>query len=623
MTSYTRAIAGALLLALSSGGMATSASAAPIPAVDPAPSESPAADPLAAQIADTTSQLQTDLGEMRAQQDAARDRYEEARAKAMKLQQLVDENQAAADEARLIVGQYARSIYMNGSTDLSVLASMIDTADPSDLMSRADEALRVGDRKDDQFDDAVRVLKRNQEVKEQADSAQLAAEASLQSIENQVHGLQRQLADVATEWADHLAGGGGFLDAEQAKANSAAAAQWAEYLGRLADLRVPTASVDQVLKGNLPDGLQGSNKNPGVTTFKAEGETLTVVPDRVMAAVTYAVSTLGTPYKWRSNTGTAMDCSALVDRAWNVPTISRDDRTDERDLVPGGVSGLAENTQLIPTNRMSIGDVVFLTDPRRGVHHAGIVLDDDTMIAGDAKTGAVNAVPIPTDRVWQVGRLALKAPKRGNFVPEASKKPFQCGADPASFIMMPDGQILADTKLCPPKPEVFGEAHMQPAAVIGGRCAATLWPQLQVIGGWRPSDPYPDHPSGRATDIMLPEGCATTPTNLAMGTAIAEFFAKNHEKFQVQYIIWQQRIWNAEIEEPKPAAQWRGMSNRGSCTANHQDHVHVTFIGPNIAPDVPAVAPDAGTTDQDDTADSDEPASKSDANKSDAKKSDN
>ena len=102
MTSYTRAIAGALLLALSSGGMATSASAAPIPAVDPAPSESPAADPLAAQIADTTSQLQTDLGEMRAQQDAARDRYEEARAKAMKLQQLVDENQAAADEARLI-----------------------------------------------------------------------------------------------------------------------------------------------------------------------------------------------------------------------------------------------------------------------------------------------------------------------------------------------------------------------------------------------------------------------------------------------------------------------------------------------------------------------------------------
>ncbi len=595
MTSYSRTLVGALLLALSSTAVTTAASAAPLPAADP--SASPSADPLAAQIAETTGQLQTDLTDMRAQQDAAEARYEAARAKALRLQQLVEENQAAADDARLVVGQYARSIYMNGSTDLSVLASMIDTQNPSDLMSRADEALRVGDRKDDQFDDAVRVLKRNQEISEQAESARVAAEASLESIENQVVGLQRQLADVATKWADHLAGGGGFLDADQAKANSAAAAQWAEYLGRLADLRAPTASVAEVLSGKLPDGLSASKANPGIATFRADGKSLTVLPDRVMAAVTYAVSTLGTPYKWHSNSGSEMDCSSLVDRAWNMPSIPKGDRTDERDLVSGGVAGLAANIQLIPTKRMSVGDVVFVTDAGRGVHHAGIVLDDDTMIAGDAKTGAVNAVPIPEDRIWQVGRLSLKEPKRGNFVPKASKKPFQCGADPAAFIMMPDGKVLADTSLCPPKPEVFGEAHMQPAAIVGGRCAATLWPAIQIIGGWRPSDPYPDHPSGRATDIMMPEGCATSASNLALGTSIAEFFMRNHTKFHVQYIIWQQRIWNAEIEEPKPAGEWRGMSDRGSCTANHQDHVHVSFIGPNVAPDVPAAPAPAPTTD--------------------------
>ena len=597
MTSFPRALIGVLVLALSSTVATTGANAVVLAAEDPLPSESPAADPLAAQIADTTGQLQTDLTEMRAQQDEARDRYEAARAKALRLQRIVAENQAAADQARLVVGQYARSIYMNGSTDLSVLASMIDTQNPSDLMDRADEALRVGDRKDDQFDDAVRLLKRNQEVSEQAESARMAAEASLQSIENQVVGLQRQLADVATKWADHLAGGSGFLDADQAKANSEAAAQWAEYLGRLADLRAPTASVQEVLSGKVPAGLSVGKANPGIATFKANGESLTVLPDRVMATVTYAVSTLGTPYKWRTNTGTEMDCSSLVDRAWNVPAIPKGERTDERDLVAGGVAGLAGDIQLIPTKRMSMGDVVFLTDPGRGVHHAGIVLDDNTMIAADSKTGAVNAVPIPEDRIWQVGRLSLKQSKRGNFVPKASKKPFQCGADPAAFIMMPDGKVLADTRLCPPKPEVFAEGHMQDAAIVGGRCAATLWPALQVIGGWRPSDPYPDHPSGRALDIMLPEGCATTPTNLAMGTSIAEFFMKNHVKFKVQYIIWQQRIWNAETEAPKPAAEWRGMSNRGSCTANHQDHVHVSFIGPNIAPDVPVAPAPEPTTD--------------------------
>lgn len=587
MTSYTRAAAGALLLALTSAGMAAPASAVPVlPAEDPAPTAS--SDPLTTQITEATDQLQTDLTEMRAQQTAAQERYIAARAKAAKLRKLVAANQAAADEARLIVGQYARSIYMNGSTDLSVLASMIDTADPNDLMDRADEALRVGDRKDDQYDDAMALLKRNQEVKEQADSAQLAAEASLETISTQVQGLQRQLADVTTQWADHLAGMGGMLDPAQAKANSEAAAQWAEYLTRLADLRAPSLTVDDLIKGQPPKGVSRTRKNPGVGTYHSGGDSVTALPDRVIAAVTYAVSAMGTSYQWRKNTDSEMDCSALVDRAWNVPMIPRDKRTDTRPLVKGGVSGLAANVKFIPEARMSVGDVVYIADPTRGVNHAGIVLDNDTMIAGDARTGGVNAVPIPKPRIWQVGRLSLKPPKEGNFVPKASQEPFQCGMDPAAFITTPDGKVLADPRLCPPKPQVFGEAHMQPAAVMGGRCASALWPQLMIIGGWRPSDPYPDHPSGRAIDIMMPAGCSTDPANIALGTAIAEFFMTNSTKFHVQYIIWQQRIWNAETEGPKRVVDWRGMSNRGGCTANHQDHVHVSFIGPNTVTAAPA-----------------------------------
>ena len=259
MTSYTRAAAGALLLALTSAGIAAPASAVPVlPAEDPAPTAT--SDPLTAQITETTDQLQTDLTEMRAQQTAAQERYLAARTKAAKLRKLVAANQSAADEARLVVGQYARSIYMNGSTDLSVLASMIDTADPNELMDRADEALRVGDRKDDQYDDAMALLKRNQEVKEQADSAQLAAEASLQTISTQVQGLQRQLADVANQWADHLAGMDGMLDPAQAKANSDAASQWADYLTRLADLRAPSITVDELTKDKPPQGVSRSRK---------------------------------------------------------------------------------------------------------------------------------------------------------------------------------------------------------------------------------------------------------------------------------------------------------------------------------------------------------------------------
>ncbi|MEI2784855.1 MAG: hypothetical protein V9E82_04000 [Candidatus Nanopelagicales bacterium] len=170
-------------------------------------------------------------------------------------------NKAAADEARLIVGQYARSIYMSGSTDLSVLASMIDTEDPGDLMSRADEALIVGNRKDDQYNDAVRLLKRNEEVKQQADSARMAAEASLESISNQVNGLQRQLADVANKWADHLAGASGFLDADQAKANSEAAARWADYLGRFAVLGRRPRQLTRCSAARCPRGSRATTES--------------------------------------------------------------------------------------------------------------------------------------------------------------------------------------------------------------------------------------------------------------------------------------------------------------------------------------------------------------------------
>ncbi len=66
---------------------------------------------------------------------------------------------------------------------------------------------------------------------------------------------------------------------------------------------------------------------------------------------------------------------------------------------------------------------------------------------------------------------------------------------------------------------------------------------------------------------------------------------QNSRKLDVQYIIWNQKIWIAG-SEAVPPDQWRGMSSRGSCTANHVDHVHVSFNGFNVAPS-PEAAPDS------------------------------
>lgn len=105
---------------------------------------------------------------------------------------------------------------------------------------------------------------------------------------------------------------------------------------------------------------------------------------------------------------------------------------------------------------------------------------------------------------------------------------------------------------------------------VTARAVAVLAPQFKIatVGGYRPNDPYPDHPSGLAADFMVP----LTDAGTAKGDALAQYLTENHEELGVKYLLWQQRSWY-------PDRGWKPMDNRGSPTANHQDHVHVTFQG--------------------------------------------
>jgi hypothetical protein len=123
-----------------------------------------------------------------------------------------------------------------------------------------------------------------------------------------------------------------------------------------------------------------------------------------------------------------------------------------------------------------------------------------------------------------------------------------------------------------PKPEPTGPS-------LGGTCAngSTIdagrpslyeihqvvcanWPQITSYGTWRGDG---DHGEGRAIDIM---------TSGSTGWAVANFLRANYSAFDIEYIIFAQNIWSVE----RGGEGWRGMSDRGSTTANHYDHVHVT-----------------------------------------------
>ena len=84
-------------------------------------------------------------------------------------------------------------------------------------------------------------------------------------------------------------------------------------------------------------------------------------------------------------------------------------------------------------------------------------------------------------------------------------------------------------------------------------------------GGVR-ADSLPEHPSGRALDAMI---------SGAAGWEVARFVRANARQLGVSQVIYAQKIWTVQ----RGSEGWRSLSDRGSASANHYDHVHVTVYG--------------------------------------------
>ncbi|WP_052466817.1 hypothetical protein [Mobilicoccus massiliensis] len=85
---------------------------------------------------------------------------------------------------------------------------------------------------------------------------------------------------------------------------------------------------------------------------------------------------------------------------------------------------------------------------------------------------------------------------------------------------------------------------------------------ITEIGGYRPGHGTSDHHSGHAIDVMV---------RGERGTEIADWFRANARTLNVKYVIWEQGYWHPGMTSYRP------MADRGSETANHWDHVHVSF----------------------------------------------
>ena len=91
------------------------------------------------------------------------------------------------------------------------------------------------------------------------------------------------------------------------------------------------------------------------------------------------------------------------------------------------------------------------------------------------------------------------------------------------------------------------------------------------IGGYREGDPE-DHGKGLAVDVMV-------PTSSQLGDQVAQYAIDNMDRAGISYIIWKQQFYMPVNNIYGPANTWNQMPDRGGDTANHNDHVHISFNG--------------------------------------------
>lgn len=105
------------------------------------------------------------------------------------------------------------------------------------------------------------------------------------------------------------------------------------------------------------------------------------------------------------------------------------------------------------------------------------------------------------------------------------------------------------------------ESGLTPSGRAAYRAVCAEFPEVSSYGGRR-ADPGSDHNSGNAVDIMITG---------ATGDRITEYLIANRDKLNVKYVIFEQKIYASYT-----GWSGRAMEDRGSVTANHYDHVHVS-----------------------------------------------
>jgi cell wall-associated NlpC family hydrolase len=364
--------------------------------------DSAALDDLQQQAADVQADLQerqAEVADATAQRDAARAAAEAAAA-------AVTGADGVLAERRARVARYAVAIYRDGGGP-SALSVLLQGGDPGDVVA----ALGYLEAVDQRTEEVVTAAEEQRQV---ALAESVAAERALAEAE--------QRADVVTDEVGQLEAAAAAvterldralqavdrqlaqLQQEQVAVNTSTAANWRAYLDELSAAGVvppPAAALRDPLAGLpaglVPVGASGGGAQPGAAQLPRQPASLLVLPAETITAVSTAMEALAVPYAPGTAGPDSFDCGSLVSTAYAAAGI----------VLPADQPGLFGVTTPVTPADVLPGDLVFLGSAESGLGHVGLALDPATMLAADARAGAVVVRTLPADQVLGIGRPSL------------------------------------------------------------------------------------------------------------------------------------------------------------------------------------------------------------------------
>ena len=371
--------------------------------------------------------VQADLQERQSRVLAAREALAAAEAAAAQAEADIVAADADLARARAEVARHASAVYRDAGevTPLSVLLSgggpgdVVAAAGLLDAAERHAAAVVAAAERRRQEAAARRAEAERTRETARARAAELttetaeleaAAAAASRDLEAAVAAVDRQL---------------GRQREEQRAAGRQAAADWHGYLDELAAAGVapPPAAALRDPAGSLPDGLapvpaSGGGVQAGAAQLPGASDPLVVPSAEAVAAVSAAVDALELPYAPGAAGPDAWSCGSLVHAVYASVGID----------LPDDQAGLHAGTTPVDPADVLPGDLVFLGAGPSGLGNVGIALDGRTVLAADARAGAVVVGRPAADRVLGAGRPGLgpraAVPATG---PSGGALPVECG----------------------------------------------------------------------------------------------------------------------------------------------------------------------------------------------------